>query len=387
MIMPGMLAVVHDFHAPESKVASSLTAYVLGGASLQLILGPLSDRYGRRPLMLIGSGLFVIFTLLLPWTQNIHQFLAGRFMQGMGLCYLNVVGYALLQEIFSDEDAIRLITIMANIAILAPLMGPLLGSVFLQYGNWHDLFYMSGGLAAIVFCGLWRFMPESVGQIKRDGQKIKRSTMTVSVILYNYRTLLRHKVFVFGTVAYGLLGVICIVWIALSPVMLVSQAKLSLIMYGVWQIPVFGAFVVGNMLLSYLAYRYSVTRLSLVGSGIVFVSLMLMWLLPMLKGAAPIWLMPGLICYCFGYGLAVTALNRFILFVTQVSTGTTAALINTISMGFQALGISVANMLYVKSDNLHIAQYAGGVGICYIILVVLSFRYHHREKALKLENL
>lgn len=58
MIMPGMINVVKSFNAPESIVATSLTVYVLGGASLQLILGPLSDAYGRRPMMLIGSCLF-----------------------------------------------------------------------------------------------------------------------------------------------------------------------------------------------------------------------------------------------------------------------------------------------------------------------------------------
>src|SRR5690606_18126930 len=65
MIMPGMLQVVHSFHASESIVATSLTFYILGGASLQLILGPVSDAYGRRPMMLLGACLFLLFTLLI----------------------------------------------------------------------------------------------------------------------------------------------------------------------------------------------------------------------------------------------------------------------------------------------------------------------------------
>ena len=55
MIMPGMIKVIASFDGPESAIATSLTAYVLGGASLQLLLGPLSDRYGRRPVMLFGA--------------------------------------------------------------------------------------------------------------------------------------------------------------------------------------------------------------------------------------------------------------------------------------------------------------------------------------------
>ena len=79
MIMPGMIKVVESFHGSESAVATSLTAYVLGGASLQLFLGPLSDRFGRRPVMLFGALLFFIFTLLIASTTTIDQFLIARF--------------------------------------------------------------------------------------------------------------------------------------------------------------------------------------------------------------------------------------------------------------------------------------------------------------------
>ena len=270
MIMPGMLSVVKDFHADESRIATSLTAYILGGASLQLLLGPLSDRFGRRPVMLIGSLLFTVFTLALPWVHTIDQFLVGRFLEGMGLCYINVVGYALLQEIFSDEDAIRIIAVMANVAILAPLLGPLAGSVFLQYVTWRAIFYLIGGLSLISLWGLWCYMPESVGQIKKDGKMIQRTSLSLTAVLTNYKILVKHPVFVFGTLAYGLLGIPCVVWIALSPVILVSKAHMSLVMYGVWQIPVFGAFILGNILLSFLSRRYSIITLSSIGSTIVF---------------------------------------------------------------------------------------------------------------------
>lgn len=100
MVMPGMIHVVDSFHGPESAIASSLTAYVLGGASLQLFLGPFSDRYGRRPVMIFGAFFFFLCTLFIACSNSIDQFLVARFFQGMGLCFICVVGYATLQEIF-----------------------------------------------------------------------------------------------------------------------------------------------------------------------------------------------------------------------------------------------------------------------------------------------
>src|SRR5581483_8516613 len=111
MAMPAMIRVVSTFHGPETAIASSLTAYVLGGASLQIFLGPISDRYGRRPIMLFGVFFFFLFTIALAGSNSINQFLIMRFFEGMGLCFIVVIGYATLQEIFAEMDAIRLIAI------------------------------------------------------------------------------------------------------------------------------------------------------------------------------------------------------------------------------------------------------------------------------------
>lgn len=386
MIMPGMLSVVRDFNADDSRVATSLTAYILGGGSLQLLLGPLSDRIGRRPVMLVGCLLFAVFTLLLPWTQNIDQFLVGRFFEGMGLCYINVVGYALLQEIFSDADAIRLIAIMANVAILAPLLGPLAGSIFLQYATWRASFYLIGGVSLYALWGLWNYMPESVGQMKKDGKMIKRSMISFAAVLTNYKILIQHPIFVLGTLAYAVIGIPCVVWIALSPVILVSKAHMSLVMYGVWQIPVFAAFILGNVFLSVFSARYSVMKLSFIGSIIVVIGAELMWILPYWYGAEPIYLMPGLVLNCLGYGIALTSLYRFILFVTQIGTGTTSALVNVIMMAFMSAGIELGNYLFARNGNLAIAQYIGCIGLFYFVCTCLSFYFHKRVKPLGIEN-
>jgi len=387
MIMPGMLTVVQDFHADESRIATSLTAYILGGASLQLLLGPISDRFGRRPVMLLGSALFSVVTLSLPWVHTMDQFLIGRFFEGMGLCYIHVVGYALLQEIFSDEDAIRVIAIMANVAILAPLLGPLAGSVFLQYATWRAIFYLIGGLSVLALWGLWHYMPESVGQIKNDGKMIKRINISLSSILGNYKILAQHPKFVLGTFAHAMLGIPCVVWIALSPVMLVSRAHMSMVMYGVWQIPVFGAIIVANILLSYLSRRCSILRLSFIGSMIVFFGLSLMCLFPYFYSVEPFGLMPGLVFYCLGYGMAATPLYRFILFSTQIGTGTTSALISTITMCSLAAGTELGNHLFAVDGNRSIANYVGWIAVIYFACACASLLIHKCQKSLGVDNL
>lgn len=297
MIMPGMVQVVSSFNGPESAIATSLTVYILGGASLQLFLGPISDRFGRRPVMLFGALFFFCCTVLIACSNSIEQFLLARFFQGMGLCFIAVVGYATLQEIFAEMDAVRLIAIMANAAILAPLIGPLLGAVFVHYYHWRYIFVIIGIFALLALWGLWRFMPESIGQTKRDGEAIKPIPLSPKVVLKNYKNLLLNPAVAMGAIALGFAGLPCIVWIALAPVILIKEAHLSVIEYGLWQIPLFGASIAGNFFLLKLTHKGSLKNILWLGSLIVVVSLLMVVILPLLMGGHFMWLMPGLIVY------------------------------------------------------------------------------------------
>lgn len=373
MIMPGMIKVVASFNGSESAIASSLTAYVLGGASLQLFLGPISDRYGRRPVMLFGAFLFFLCTVCIACSNSIDQFLLARFFQGMGLCFISVIGYATLQEIFAEMDVIRLIAIMANVSIIAPLLGPLLGAVFLHYYSWRIIFVIIAFLAIIVFWGLWRFMPESIGQVKRDGELIKPVSLSPRVIGANYKALLQNRPFMLGSLALGLLYLPCVAWIALAPVMLVIDAKLSMIQYGLWQLPVFGAYILGNIILQRMTHSGSLKKMVFLGSIMTALGLFGMIVLPLLTNNHFIWLMPGLIIYFLGSGIAAAPLNRFVLFSTNVSKGTASALISMLTMSIQALGIEVANYVYLTHNNQFFGVFFAIIGMAYIACVAGVF--------------
>jgi len=370
MIMPGMIKVIESFHGPESAIATSLTAYLLGGASLQLFLGPISDRYGRRPVMIFGALLFFLCTVFIAISNSIDQFLVARFFQGMGLCFIGVIGYATLQEIFAEMDAIRLIAIMANVSILAPLLGPLLGALFIHYYTWRLIFVIIGFFALFALWGLWRFMPEPVGQVKRDGEEIKRISLSPRSIVINYKNLLCNRSYIMGSVALGLLGMPCIAWIALSPIILVVDAKLSVIQYGLWQLPVFGAAILGNLFLMRMTRKAMVKKIVWFGSIISVLSLLSLFFLPWLMHASYIWLMPGLIVYFFGLGITGAPLTRLILFSTPVAKGTTSALMNMIAMCLQALGIEVANILYSSHSNVTFGLYCAVVGMLFGVFLI-----------------
>ena len=128
LIQPAMLAITEQFGVSATWVPSSMSFYLLGGASVAWLLGPLSDRLGRKKVLLAGVAFFTICCLLILLTQNIQQFLTLRFLQGIGLTVISAVGYAAIQETFEERDAIKVMALMANISLLAPLLGPVLGA-------------------------------------------------------------------------------------------------------------------------------------------------------------------------------------------------------------------------------------------------------------------
>lgn len=373
MIMPGMIDVVKSFNSPESNIATSLTMYILGGASLQLILGPVSDTYGRRPLMILGAALFLIFTLLIACSNSMNQFLVARFFQGMGLCFIGVIGYATIQEIFAEMDAIRIIAIMTNAAILAPLLGPLMGALVIHFTSWRWIYIIISLLTTITLWGLWRYMPEPIGQKKRDGSIIPRAPLSFKSAFRSYKELFSNASFTFGSIALGIGIIPCMIWIALSPIILIAQAKLTVIDYALWQVPVFSATILGNWLLHKLTYIFSIKRIVVVGSLISMVGLSLTALLPYMFGNNYQLLLPGIIIYFFALSVISAPLNRFCLYVTSVTKGTASAITSLSIMIIGAIGIEIGNIVYKNHVNLYFGVYSTIVGLVFLLCIALTF--------------
>ena len=160
LVQPAMLTITQEFGVSSAWVPSSMSFFLLGGACLAWFLGPLSDRLGRKKVLLGGVVFFVICCLLILMTQTIEQFLALRFLQGIGLTIISAVGYAAIQEIFEERDAIKVMALMANISLIAPLIGPVVGAFMIDHVSWHWGFIGIALLATLSWFGLKAKMPE-----------------------------------------------------------------------------------------------------------------------------------------------------------------------------------------------------------------------------------
>ena len=363
MIQPGMLQVISDFSASADWVSASLTAYLCGGIMLQWLLGPLSDRLGRRPVLLTGVAFFVVTCLGTLLTQSIEQFILMRFLQGMSLCFIGAVGYAAIQEAFNESLSIKLMALMANVTLIAPLLGPLAGAAFIHYAPWKAMFGLFALVSLLAWWGLWRSMPETA---PRDGQPF-----SFRRLLADYGQVLGNKSVVFGSLSIGLITLPLLAWVAQSPVILIQDAGMSPLQYGWLQVPIFAGLIIGNLLLTKLSGKVKVTTPIWLGIVPIVVGLAITAVAATFFTHAWGWVIGGLGLYAMGSGLVNAGLYRLTLFSSSVGKGTVAAALGLITILVFALGIEVAKLLYFADGNARFNQFTLLSGMAGTLLITL----------------
>lgn len=156
----------------------------------------------------------------------------------MSLCFIGAVGYAAIQESFEEAVCIKITALMANVALIAPLLGPLVGAAWVHMAPQEGMFVLFAVLAAIAFFGLHRAMPETATRI---GEKL-----SLKELGRDYKEVLKNGRFVAGALATGFVSLPLLAWIAQSPVIIISGEKLSSYEYGLLRVPIFGALIIGN---------------------------------------------------------------------------------------------------------------------------------------------
>lgn len=341
LVQPAMLAITKDFGVSSSWAPSSMSFYLLGGACVAAFLGPLSDRLGRKKVLLAGVSFFVITCLAILWTPNIESFLALRFLQGFGLSFIAAVGYAAIQENFEERDAIKVMALMANVSLLAPLLGPILGAAMIEHVSWHWGFIGIAFLAFLSWFGLKAKMPDP---------NISIPKRPLSYIWDDYKKVFKNKQFLMLTLSLPLISMPLMLWIALSPVMLVEKLGMSSFQYGLAQFPVLGGLILGNIVLMRVIDRLALGKTVMYGLPLMLSGAVILLLGLLIPNYFVACLIVGMTLISFGEGISFSVLYRFALMSSDVSKGTVAAAVSILLMFSFFIVIEAVRMLYERFD-------------------------------------
>lgn len=162
IIVPLTPEIAKYFHTTDSKSQQAITIYLLGLVFGQLFYGHLSERYGRKPILLIGLIIYIIGTLLGVLSQSINFFLFSRFIQGLGACSSLVIGRAMIRELSDDKQATQRFSLLSTIMSLTPALAPFLGSKLYNIGGWKIVFiFLLVIITVLLFISFFK-LPETL---------------------------------------------------------------------------------------------------------------------------------------------------------------------------------------------------------------------------------
>jgi len=163
MYLPALPAISAAMRAAPAQATATLSLFFTGLALGQLLVGPLSDRIGRRPPLVGGLMLFIVGTLAAAAAGSIGQLIAARLAQGIGGAAVTVSGRAIVRDMFDHRGTARFLSMLMLISGLAPVLAPSLGSALLAAGSWRGIFLFTGAVGALFLVGTLVALPETRG--------------------------------------------------------------------------------------------------------------------------------------------------------------------------------------------------------------------------------
>ncbi len=170
------------FDAGVGRVQLTLTAFIVGFAIGQYVYGPLSDRFGRRPLMLAGLVLYVAASIVAASAVTVEVLIAARFFQAIGMCSGPVVGRAVVRDLYDRERAARLLSYMAVIAGFAPVVAPIVGSLLHVNFGWRANFVFVALYGLIALAVVARHFGETNPRPDPEALRLRRMAGNIGTL-------------------------------------------------------------------------------------------------------------------------------------------------------------------------------------------------------------
>jgi MFS transporter, DHA1 family, multidrug resistance protein len=341
MYLPALPSMMHDLGINTRLAQQTITAWFLGASALHLLLGPASDRFGRKPVLLIGAVFFTVATWVCAFTSNITILLIARFIQGAVVSTLSTAGYASIHETYDRKQAIPILALMTTVVMLAPAIGSLIGGIFLQWLNWRWIFVFLALSASIICLSLCVVMSET-------HSSTQKYMFRWSQVFIHYQEILKNKSFMLNLSIISFNVLAKVAWIVGGPFLIISQFKLNTLYFGLIQILIVGSQFLGAQLVNRMIHRIEVNRLINQGLSISLLASLLAVCWSIVFPNKLSGLVMCLMIFCFGTALS-GPLQRLCIEASPEPMGARMAVYATSISFFCSLASFLMSFIYTGS--------------------------------------
>lgn len=259
--LPSMSDMTQVFGVSVSTIQLTVSSYALGLAVGILFYGPLSDRFGRRPILLMSLGIYFIASVACTLSNSIDVLIAGRFVQAIGACGGGSIGRAIVRDAFDRTEIPRVLSYMASAVAISPALAPILGGYLHLHFGWSASFVLLAVFGAVLFVLAFVILKET-NQYKNP------QATNLAYISRNGRKLLGDRNYLANAMVIGLTFGAMFIYTSNSTFIFIDILKLSVTDYGHTFMVVAVFYLAGALFGARFSPRWGARRMVTIGIGV-----------------------------------------------------------------------------------------------------------------------
>jgi MFS transporter, DHA1 family, multidrug resistance protein len=365
MSLPSLPSITGTFQASPRSVQLTLSLFLVGYAGAQLFCGPLSDRFGRRRVLIAGLAIYTLAGFACAVSPSIEMLVTARLIQGCGACVGPVLGRAVVRDHMTGPRAVQTLSYITLTMSIAPLVAPIIGGFLINHFGWQAIFVFLGSFGLLLFATTVLLFPESLRDPDPHALRLSRLVSNAGAFFSNRRSLgcALVNAFVFAGLFSFLSG---------SPYVLIEIYGVPVDQFGYYFALSAAGLIIGAFVNGRLAHRFSSESVMrggfavLLGSGAVVVGIA--WS----RLGGPVILMLPIMTYVMALALILPNATAAAMEPLPHMAGLAASLMGAIQMGSGSLSGLVVAALYDGTPmpmSGTIAAMAVGAFLSYLWLV------------------
>jgi len=365
MYLPAMPTLQVLWGEPFGVINLSLVVFIVTFSACLLIHGPLSDRFGRRPVLVFGILLFILGSILCAVSGSIAFFLFARAIQGAGAAAASSLSLALSKDLYGGLERQKILAYIGVIMAFCPMLAPTLGGIMLQLGSWQWIFVIQSIMALVALYGVLK-LEEPLTEFTRGG---------VLAVAGRYISVFKNRRFTVLALAFAIMILPHFGFIGGSADIYINGFDMSEQVFGLY----FGANAVGFMLGSFTCTRLGgslkpmhvlcIALCAIFGAGVLML---------LLGGTSPLTVAVPMFCITFSVGFSRPVSNSMILDQVDSDVGAASGI-----MTFEMFFVGAMSMEFISLDWPNKPMVLGmlalvGAVIPLTTLLVMRFMTRHR---------
>ena len=308
ILLPALPVIKQKFYVTNDVAQLTLSLSMLAIAIGTLVYGPLSDKFGRKRVMLVGIVITIFGSIVCFVADSIMLLISGRFIQAFGGAVGLVLARAIVRDVYGPEEAARVIATLVMVMVVLPMMSPALGGELMQRFGFESVFVVIAFASAIALVFLFLWLPETLAKpVPFEG---------VKSMLMTFSKLFASRVFCGYAFCVTFVSVVFFSFISAAPEIMVSVLKRPPTEYGYYFIMIPVGFMTGNYVARHYGRTISIDNMIAIGASIGVFGIVLALMLQTLGMSSPVALFLPIALAVFGNGITLpnaqaAAINEF----------------------------------------------------------------------------